>query len=127
MFLKTPQHVQAAFARRTLDTTNQCNKMGAWMEAVNFYCQHFEIVKSSVTKFPCESAAGAGIVGQLVADVPREPSSDSTLPPTIQIKKKVTVIDVQATEACSSLDMTTKEAEPEKNAVHGSRAQDNAN
>jgi hypothetical protein len=31
-------------------------KWGAWIEAVNFCSEHFETVKSVVTKFPSESA-----------------------------------------------------------------------
>jgi hypothetical protein len=34
-------------------------RWGTWIEAVNFYSEHFETVKSIVTKFPSESAVSA--------------------------------------------------------------------
>jgi hypothetical protein len=34
-------------------------RLGTWIEAVNFYSEHFETAKSVIAKLPCESALSA--------------------------------------------------------------------
>jgi hypothetical protein len=59
VFLKAPHRAQS-YKQHLPDTSLSpkpvYTRWGTWIEAVNFYSEHFEIVKSIASKFPSESA-----------------------------------------------------------------------
>jgi hypothetical protein len=59
VFLKAPHRVQSYkqhLPDMALSPKQVPTRQGTWIEAVNFYGEHFETVKSIVAKFPFESA-----------------------------------------------------------------------
>jgi hypothetical protein len=59
MFLKAPHRVQSYkqhWPDAPLPPDSVATRWGTWIEAVNFYSEHFETVKTIVTKFPFEPA-----------------------------------------------------------------------